>query len=462
MTVTATYVDASAKVTVAITSAPANALTALIERSPDQVTWTTVRGAAALILSGGAFSIDDYEFTDGVVNYYRVTYSDSTTPVYVSSAALAMTTSAGASASATPALPSGLVDGDTVYLILSCTKTTAVLPAGITGFTGIWSSGQFALYGARWSAGLVAPTVTWTSLASGDIVMAKTVRYRNAGLSTGLGTITVVGQANAAGTTISYPAPSGTGTGMLLAYQASTNTSVSPVPTTNDHATGYSVLGYHAATVPAGSGSITVTGGTSAISNTLTAMIGPYGAPLATQDSVTVTPALTQPWVKNPVRPYLNRAVVPIVIDPGVRKARTATFDVIARTLPVAVTDVFGGRTTALTVRTTTRQVTDDLENCWLTGETMFVHGPAGSRTPTGYFVFGDITRSPVSAISAVRYLNTALTEVAAPSPLLAAALSSYQTVLSTYATYQALATAKATYQAVLQLVGSPADVITG
>jgi hypothetical protein len=461
VTVTATYVNASAKVTVAISSAPANAVTALIERSPDQVTWTTVRGAAALQLSGGAFSLDDYEFADGQANYYRVTYSDTTAPVYVSSAALATTTSAGATASVTPALPSGVVDGDTVYLVFSCTKVTATLTSVTGGFTGIWAAGQLTLYGVRWSSGMAAPTVTWGGLASGDIVMAKTIRYRNSGLSTSLGTVNVVGQANVAAANIAYAAGTGAGTAMLLAYQASTHTSVSPVATTDDHATGYALMGYHAGAAPVGAGTITVTGGSSAISNTLSAVVRAYGAPLVTQDSTSVTPALTQAWVKNPVRPYLNRTVIPIDVGPGVRKSRTATFDVIARTLPVAVTDVFGGRTTPLTVRTTTRQATDDLENCWLTGETMFLQGPAGSRMPTGYFVFGDITRSPIAAVSPVRYLQIPLTEVAAPSPLLAAALSSYQTVLSTYATYQALATAKASYQAVLQLVGTPADVIT-
>lgn len=46
---------------------------AVVERSTDQIQWTTVRGAAALDgTTGAAFTADDYEFVAGTLNYYRV------------------------------------------------------------------------------------------------------------------------------------------------------------------------------------------------------------------------------------------------------------------------------------------------------------------------------------------------------------------------------------------------------
>jgi hypothetical protein len=68
MSLTATYNGDLARVSLAAT----DAFTAdhiVIERSTNQVRWTTVRGASDL--DPGAASIDDYEFDPGVTNYYR-------------------------------------------------------------------------------------------------------------------------------------------------------------------------------------------------------------------------------------------------------------------------------------------------------------------------------------------------------------------------------------------------------
>lgn len=73
-TFTLTYNDASARVEIAGTGFEAYD-TVLIERSTNgQVSWTTVRGASELeVEDDGTFAINDYEFVDSVVNYYRVT-----------------------------------------------------------------------------------------------------------------------------------------------------------------------------------------------------------------------------------------------------------------------------------------------------------------------------------------------------------------------------------------------------
>jgi hypothetical protein len=461
VSLSAVYNNTSAKITVSISGAPANAQTVLLQRSTDQITWTTVRGASSLTLSGSAVAIDDYEFTDGVVNYYQARYTDATGPTYQTSGALATTTASGATASVTPALPSGITDGDTVYLLFSCTKATATLTGVTGGFTGVWAASQLTIYGVRWFPGIAAPTITWGGLASGDIVMAKTIRYRNAGTSAG-STITVVGAANAATTSIATPGNTTAGsTGMRLVYQSSTHTSVSPVATTDDHATGYALMAYHGQALPLTAVTITVTGGTSAVSDVLDVSISAYGTSLATVDTGSATPALTTVWIKNPIRPYLNRAVNIIGVADVTRPARTGVFDVIARTLPVAVTDLLGGRSTTVTVRCPDRATSLDLENCLLTGETLFIHSPNGAVAPTGYFVLGTMTKQRPASTIAVRYLQLPITEVAQPSSVIAATLSSWQTVVSTYSTWSAVIAAQASWTTLLQLVGSPSDVIT-
>lgn len=61
--------------------------TGSVQRSLDQVRWTTVRGGDAIFITSGSLDLDDYEFTPDVVNYYQflpdvdlVALSDSITP----------------------------------------------------------------------------------------------------------------------------------------------------------------------------------------------------------------------------------------------------------------------------------------------------------------------------------------------------------------------------------------------
>jgi hypothetical protein len=62
------------------------AATALFERSANGIRWTTVRGGTDVAVSGAdTAALDDYEFSPGVVNHYRVTagvdvFTTTTTP----------------------------------------------------------------------------------------------------------------------------------------------------------------------------------------------------------------------------------------------------------------------------------------------------------------------------------------------------------------------------------------------
>src|SRR5688572_29747223 len=122
MTVTLAYDDTESYVSIDADGFTSAIDAALVERSTDQVVWTTVRRGVEWPVSGGAFvdALRDYEFTPGVVNYYRVRGVDSDPISFVS-------VTGGVSAangSITPNLPASMVAGDLV-LILASTRNSA-------------------------------------------------------------------------------------------------------------------------------------------------------------------------------------------------------------------------------------------------------------------------------------------------------------------------------------------------
>jgi hypothetical protein len=132
--------------------------------------------------------------------------------------------------------------------------------------------------------------------------------------------------------------------------------------------------------------------------------------------------------------------------------------------LPVAVTDLYGGRKSTLTVWTADPDSIKDLRDCQLNGAVKFIHGPKGSRAAdlTGYYVFGDLTKQYVADSGRSRRLVLPLTEVAAPSPTLAAVTGTWNSVVAQYATWNDLVAAKATWNDVVAIVGTPGEIITG
>lgn len=71
MAVTLSYEATLARVKVSATVDPTVAY-ASVERTVDDIRWTTVRGGAALTPAAGAVAVDDYEFPPGVAATYRV------------------------------------------------------------------------------------------------------------------------------------------------------------------------------------------------------------------------------------------------------------------------------------------------------------------------------------------------------------------------------------------------------
>lgn len=456
MSLTATFDDTAGKVTLVTASAPSTADVVHLERSTDQVTWTDVRGGQAVALSGGGATFTDYEYAAGVQNFYRASYVDTSVPAFTSGTALAAT---AAGASVTRAYASGVAGvGKVNFVVANCSKSTATVTlTTAAGWTVLDTIGTSTVIAYTTAATPGTPTFTATGTASGDVLVCFGFAWSNVAAPPKV----TNKQRNVAATTINFPtitAPAPAGFGFLAVVQNAVATSLSPVPTQFGTATGY-VYGVYPLGATLAASTVPVAGGSSAISSVFEAFMAQ--APFVSRDTGTVTPAQTSVWLKSPTRPFLNRRVTVIDFDDLTRASRSGVFDVIGRTLQVAVTDLMSGRSTSIVLRTTTSEEADDLDLMIAVGEVLFLQAVGGSALPTLYAVPGGVTRTRVAQTSAVRRFTLPLTEVAVPDLTLAAVQSTWQTVINTYASWADLIAAKATWSDVLQIVGTAADVIT-
>jgi hypothetical protein len=177
--------------------------------------------------------------------------------------------------------------------------------------------------------------------------------------------------------------------------------------------------------------------------------------------TVVVTQDLADVWVKVPARPFLNRAVEASVNVEVTRQARGGVFPVLGRSFPIAVSDVRGSRQFELRVRTSTATQHRDVDLLLASGEPIYLHVPStNTRLPSGYFVIGDTTEEPTGRYLYEREFTLPVTEIAAPGPDVVGASSTWQSVISAYATWQNVINAQTTWTTLLELVGSPTEVI--
>lgn len=174
------------------------------------------------------------------------------------------------------------------------------------------------------------------------------------------------------------------------------------------------------------------------------------------------TPTMTSVWLKSASRPFLNRAVAVVDMGAVTRAARGATFDVIGRSLPVAVTGVRGARSFDLTVLVDGATQADALAALLSLGEPVLVHVPQACPLPipTMYAMVGDTSDTAPSRYSTVHTVTLPLTEVAPPGPDVIGATVTWASIANDYATWADLAADQATWGDVLNLIGDPADVV--
>lgn len=464
MSITATYLDDLSRVRLECTGAPAAADHALIERSTDGgITWATVRGGATVALDGGACLLDDYEFAPGALNTYRASYVDMADPSFVTPGAVAT----GNNTSVNPPLPGGLVDGDLLVMMAAIRNPAATVntPAGWTRYADL---GHFRIYVAIYTAGFTAPTVTFTGGAAGDDTAARIGAVRNA---VSFSTVVWTTLTNAAAQDVAMPgiAPAALTPNLLVRFgwKQSVSTSSSMTGWTfisRDSVAlggGMTIAWHHQTTsVDPGAGTLTLGGGSAAISKAITMRF--TRAPYRTQDSTTVTPGMDRIWLKHPGRPYLNRPLTVVDWSEVKRPARSGVFDVVGRSYPVAVTELRGSRRCTLTVTTTSLAQHDDLDTALSAGEPVLVHVPAGCPVPGMYAIVGDTSsaRPRRGRRSVRRYIDLPLVEVAAPSGSLVGSTVTWQGVLNSFATWADVLAAEPTWADLLDRIGTPGDVI--
>lgn len=407
------------------------AAAALIERSTDQVRWSTVRGGAAATVTDGALlvPVDDYEFSADVENFYRVRRL------------LADGTEIGAAANANPLFESGVTNwlGSNGATVASSgtqhhegSLALRLTPNGSTANPNAQAEEIACTPGTQFGAS----AWLWTTAAA---TWGVGVAWENSSHSV------ILVQTNS----------------MVLGAQTWTNL-------------------WGVFTAPAGAAYarlIVSATGTLGATNLLyvdEAYLCPVGMAVASSNSA--TPELDTVWLKSLAHPYLNRPITVTDYSDVVRPARSSSFGVIGRTMPVAVSDVRGGRQWAMEVRVqasaggfgtfSTESTGDDLtaetlDAILAAGDVMFIHCPADCTVPGGYVLIGDVTVARRIPRATKRYFTLPCTEVAAPGPDVVGATSTWQTVLDTYATWADLIAANATWGDLLELIGDPTEVIT-
>jgi hypothetical protein len=473
MSVTLTYDATLSRVRIDATGL-ATADQATVERSTDQIRWTTVRGGTAVGVTAGVLdlAVDDYEFSPNVVNYYRVRAISTAAVSFRASSAAVLDANAAGTSTLSPTLPAGIVADEDLLVIYASIRNsgtgTVDTPAG---WTAMMSFGNIALLGRRYRAGDAAPTVTFSGGVANATVLAKMLAFPHADIAPAA-TATLL---NASAQNVAYPALTVPADDQLIlvggwkqddwtgAAQLAGMTEIQDSFTTlgDDVA---AALDYVVQTTKANitAGSFTITGGASAISRGFVMALA--HAAFMNEQTNSITPTITDVWLKSVARPFLNQEVElggdTLTIA---RPARSGVFDIVGRSLPIAVSDVRSSRRYTLTLRTETDDDADGLELILASGDVLYLQAPPDDDCPIPSGVYlraGDTTQMwPVPA-DPVRLFEVPMTEVAAPGPDVVGATVTWQTVLNNYATWSALIADKASWAEVLTLIGDASEVI--
>lgn len=199
-------------------------------------------------------------------------------------------------------------------------------------------------------------------------------------------------------------------------------------------------------------------------------------AVVSTFETESITPELTQVWIKSVTRPFLNRPLATactsamgesdtelLVTDTVTRPGRASVFPVINRTMPVGVTDLSLGRSWQFRARTWTLDAHRLMDYLFAAGDVLFIQVPCGDCAQTvenGYVVaYGATYRRHKRYRNRVVW-EVPVEEVATPGPDIAYHEATWATVLAQYGTWQDVIDANPTWAHVLALLPDPSEVI--
>lgn len=470
MTIILTYDNIFSRVHIAVTGLNVATDAVKVERSTNQINWSTVRGGAAVIPVSNAIQLDDYEFSANVTNYYRATAVDTAASTYVTGGPPV----SGNNSSLVATMPLGLQDQDIVLILASIRNSGTGTPNAPAGWTTIMSASNVRMFGKVVTGAEVAPTVTFSGGVANADTLAQTAAFRNTSLTQG----NTAQLLNSSAQNVARPSmvvPANNMVVLTWVWKQDDWTSVNLAWATPIQGNGVSstagddaaqAWGYSVQTTATNvlNSAATVTGGASAVSRGGSLALYHQDKTLSSE-TASIMPTITEVWLKNITKPFLNRTLNCIPNQsPIVRRARNGIFPIVGRTFPVAVTDVRLARELVIEVITQTTQEWEELDLITLAGDVFFIQTPPGNPLPTMYVAIGDISlRRPLRRQDCGndwRVFTLPLTEVAPPSSDLAGSLGTWQTVINTYATWNDVLAANATWADLLTLVGSPGEVI--
>jgi len=473
VTVTLTYDDVFSRVQIAVTGLSATVDTVRVWRSTNQVNWTYVRGGTDLTPIGNAVYLDDYEFSANVQNYYRVTGFYTGAPTYLATGAASHANNANVS----PAVPAGVQEYDTLVIYAAFRARGSGEPNIPVDWNLVADISNVRVMAKIAGPSEVAPNISFTASVANATCSAQMASFRGLAAASMFSPITQ--DNNPGAQNIAYPAVATTlasqAMQFYLGWKQDDWTSVNTIAGATEIGEPSSTLGDDQGIVwdcvvrPAGAlsisaGSFVVTGGASARSvGGVIAM--PAAEQIITIENQSITPMITDVWLKNVFRPFLNRAVgcIPNQSDIS-RRARNGIFDVVNRTMPVAVTDLRSSREWSMEIITQTTDERRDLDLILATGDIFFIQAPPDNPTPTAYVAIQDTSeRRPLRRRDCGndwRVFTLPMIEVAQPSVELSAVLGTWQTVLNTYATWADVLAAHATWASLLTLVGTVDEVV--
>lgn len=176
--------------------------------------------------------------------------------------------------------------------------------------------------------------------------------------------------------------------------------------------------------------------------------------------TTTITQALTDPWLKSVQRPFLNQQIIASDASDVTYINRSQVFQILGRSVGVAVTDVGSGLSYELTVATLLKGDATDLLYMVQSGDTLFLHAPADFPSPGGYFTVGDVRETRQNLPWDRRWFTLPLTKVAQPGPEVIGTTYTIASMIAEYATVTAVITGNATIADLLQRVASPSEIL--
>lgn len=187
--------------------------------------------------------------------------------------------------------------------------------------------------------------------------------------------------------------------------------------------------------------------------------------------TASVTPVQLTPWLKFPLRPFLNLPITLCNWGDEERPARGQIFDVLGRRLPIAVTEVRGSRHFPIIIKAVDSDAEDLLALSLSFGDTIFLQTPGPtlvcglnrrSYPEQGYFYVDDMTSGrPIDGV-ATWVVTLPLIEVAPPDPSVGGANSTWQGIINAFATWQDVINFFPTWTDVLNYISNPIDEIVG